>query len=129
MSNSNILDSLKDKGLLAKEIETGPFANGYIIAKPKLTLGNKRKDSEFVMNVSNNTGKKKVLCDGPSAYLYPDTDKWIFQVWEYMPGPGPGDFQEQFASITDAIPAILNYYFGNPAKMNPPELLEDEYVA
>jgi hypothetical protein len=68
----------------------------------------------------------KIRCDAPSAHLYPKEDKWIFEVWEFIPGPGPGDFREEFASITDAIPVILDYYFGDPSKMNPPELLEYE---
>ncbi|MDJ0727286.1 MAG: hypothetical protein QNJ38_19475 [Prochloraceae cyanobacterium] len=124
MKNRNVIDKLKDEGLLVQFLERGPFANSYMIAKPKATFGNKRENSEFVINVDSKNGRDKILCDAPSVYLYPDNDKWIFQVWEFMPGPGPGDFREEFASISDAIPVILDYYFGNPAKMNPPELLE-----
>lgn len=124
--NQEAVSELKKQGLLVQFQETGPFANGYIIAKPKSTLGNKREDSEFVLNITTEVGRDKILCDGPSTRLYPKDGKWIFELWEFMPGPGPGDFRVEFASITDAVSAILDYYFGDPSKMNPPELLEYE---
>jgi len=86
--------------------------------------GNRRQDCEFLMTTESQVDK--VLCHFPGSRLYPRANKWIFEVWEFIPGPGPGDFQEEFTSIGDAIPVILDYYFGNPSKMNPPELIEYE---
>ena len=40
-----------------------------------------------------------------------------------MHGPGPGDFERTFNSHEDAADAVLEYYFGDPSLMNPPEVL------
>ena len=112
------IKKLKEAGLLVKFNRVGPYSDGYTITKPATTLGNTRIDWEVYF------GSEEILCDAPTARLYPQNNQWIFQVWQSVPGPGPGDFRETFSSITDAVNVILNYYFGDPSKMNPPELLD-----
>jgi hypothetical protein len=110
---------LKKTGLLISNISAGPYEGGYSIAKPKPVPGNSRKDWEVFL------GAGKIECDGPIARVFFRENKWIFQVWESIPGPGPGDFQEKYDSASEAFVSVLDYYFGDPSKMNPPELLED----
>jgi hypothetical protein len=57
--------------------------------------------------------------NAPVADVYPWQGQWIFEVSEYIPGPGPGDFQRLFDSLDEAIAAVLEYYFGDPTAMNP----------
>ncbi|MBO3460427.1 hypothetical protein G7B40_019980 [Aetokthonos hydrillicola Thurmond2011] len=121
MLESKAVARLEKAGLLVRSLgSVSPFANGYSIAKPKSTPGNIRKDYEC------SWGSEEIPCDAPGANLYPkeSKSKWIFEIWEWLPGPGPGDFQKSFESIDEAIAAILEYYFGDPLQMNPPELLE-----
>lgn len=120
MLENEAINQLHNAGLIAESVSTGPYANGYIIAKPQSTPGNTRKNYEVFLR------SKQILCDAPCANLYPSNGKWIFEVWEWVPGPGPGDFQQSFTSITECVAPILEYYFGNPSNMNPPELLEIE---
>ena len=125
MSKTEAIAKLKQASLLVESNFTGPYINGYTIAKPASTPGNTRKNWETYF------GSEEIFCDAPSATLYPKNDKWIFKIWECVPGPGPGDFIIDFPSIMDAVEDILDYYFGDPSRMNPPELLEleddDEY--
>ncbi|MBV6626549.1 MAG: hypothetical protein KI793_27040 [Rivularia sp. (in: Bacteria)] len=127
MSEIEAIDQLKNAGLFVEPVgEIGPFANGYFIAKLKETPGNTREDCESFIDIKVGDTVKEIPSDAPISHLFPKNYKWIFRIWEYMPGPGPGDFEEEFALIDDAIPVILDYYFGNPSKMNPPELSEEE---
>ena len=125
MSQTNAITKLKEAGLLVEPNSTNPnsddyISDGYTIVKPASTPGNTRKNWELYF------GSEEILCDAPSASLYAENNKWIFQIWESVPGPGIGDFQIEFLSIMDAVEAILDYYFGDSSKMNPPELLELE---
>jgi hypothetical protein len=52
------------------------------------------------------------------------SEKLIFCVKESVPGPGPGDFEEKFDDVESCFKSVLDYYFGDPSRMNPPELLE-----
>jgi hypothetical protein len=115
----NVISTLNLKGLIVDPYgEVGPFPGGYLIAKPESVPGNSRQGYESYF------GSQEVLCDAPCTRIYPKDDSWVFELWEWVPGTGPGDFQEKYSSITDTIPAILDYYFGDPIRMNPPQLLE-----
>ncbi len=115
------IQKLEKTGLLVLPFGSiSPFPNGYSIAKPTSVLGNTRKDCECLF------GNDKIPCDAPVANIYPKENKWVFEISEWIPGPAIGDFQHLFGSIDDAVLSILDYYFGNPSRMNPPELLEIE---
>jgi hypothetical protein len=97
MSNTNLtaMQRVQQAGLQIKSFgSTGTFANGYAAWNP-------------------------LADDMPTAHIYPREGRWIFEVWEYIPGPGPGDFQRFFDTLDEAIDAALDYYFGDPAAMNP----------
>lgn len=54
--------------------------------------------------------------DGPPEFspmleLKKYDDKWVVEHWEYIPGPGPGDFTLYFDHEDDAIDFVYTYYF------------------
>jgi hypothetical protein len=119
MSEAQALTKLKNAGLLLHSFGlNSPYPNGYAIGKPKSILGNRRKDYEVYF------GDEDILCDAPCSRLYPKENKWIFELREWTPGPGPGDFKIEFASIDETVSAVIEYYFGDPSQMNPPELFK-----
>ena len=97
MSNTDLtaMQRLQQAGLQIKSFgSTGTFANGYAAWDP-------------------------LADDMSTARIYPLEGRWIFEVWEYTPGPGPGDFQRFFDSLNEAIDAVLDYYFGDATMMDP----------
>ena len=36
---------------------------------------------------------------------------WNISVWEWVPGPGPGDFTKKLASLDEVLANILSYFF------------------
>lgn len=119
MLEQTAIDKLVDSNLLVCAYDkNSPYSGGYSICKPKSVIGNKRTEYEVYC------GDEEILCDAPCTSLYPQNGRWIVEVWEFIPGPGLGDFQLAFDQIDDAVSSIIDYYFGNPLRMNPPELLE-----
>ncbi len=78
------------------------YGGGYNIQKPDELCGNTREGS------------------APSSIICEKDGEWIFEVHCYTPGPGPGDFTLSFPSLDSAIDSVLDYYFGDPIRMNPP---------
>ena len=62
---------------------------------------------------------------------------WLFRHWEFMPGPGPDDFDCEFPTVEQAVEAVLAFYFGQPRGIEGwicplhahPELSEDRVRA
>ncbi|MBW4458770.1 MAG: hypothetical protein KME47_00735 [Nodosilinea sp. WJT8-NPBG4] len=122
MSESEATLKLKEAGLLVDTFSHfGLEGHNYDIAKPASVPGNTRPDSEFFFWC----GEEGIPCDAPAARLYLTEKGWIFEVWVFIPGPGPGDFRRLFPSPDEAVNAIVEYYFGDPSEMNPPELAEE----
>jgi hypothetical protein len=55
--------------------------------------------------------------DAPTLYLHTCGSRWFVTSADYVPGPGPGDFIREFASAEEAVSDILDFYFGDPARM------------
>jgi len=85
------------------------FPDGITIGKPTTVSGNSR------------TGHRArfggVEIDGPCPYLHCARSKWVVTVEEYEPGPGPGDFVNEWNTPDEAIADILEYFFGDPKRM------------
>lgn len=47
----------------------------------------------------------------PSPKLWGETGNWNISVWEWVPGPGPGDFTKKHMSLEEALESILSYFF------------------
>ena len=85
------------------------FPNGYIVIKPSSVKGNSLPDYEAWYD--DHDGKEKPS-DAPRIVIYPKSNLWHVAVSEYVPGPGPGDFDNDFQSEVEAVENILNYFFG-----------------
>jgi hypothetical protein len=49
----------------------------------------------------------------PGVFLWIAKGAWNIAVTVWVPGPGPGDFMESFASEEETLNSILSYFF-NP---------------
>ncbi|WP_156820192.1 hypothetical protein [Synechococcus sp. PCC 7336] len=118
MFDETKINILREAGLLVSPISEGPYKGGYSIAKPEKVQGNNRTGYQGYY------GPEQILTDAPCSRLLIENRKLLFSVREYVPGPGPGDFQEEFEDIELCLKSILDYYFGDPTRMNPREYLE-----
>jgi hypothetical protein len=55
--------------------------------------------------------------DAPALWLFAEKATWVVKLHEYTPGPGPGDFHHTYDELPEAIEDVLDYYFGNPDRM------------
>jgi len=108
------LNQLRGVGLLISE----PFVHGHkafpdgvIVAKPASVSGNAQADFECWWGDTN------IVLDAPGLWLHSDGESWIVTKHEYVPGPGPGDFRNVWATAEEAVTDILDFYFGNPERM------------
>jgi len=109
---------LLDAGLIVRKFEDrSPYPGGYCVCKPANVVGNIRDDYECYFE------DESILTNAPCADVFPMNDSWIFRVWESVPGLGPGDFVKEYASFDESVVALLEYYFGDPSWMDPPEYL------
>lgn len=84
----------------------GEPVDRYIIVKtaPETTEGSQ--------DLETRRGSNHKVIDDSFSHLYRQGTAWVFEVWEYVPGPGESDFVVHFPSLEAAIDAILAFYFG-----------------
>ena len=108
------LERLRAAGLLLSEPfvpDHVAFAGGVTVAKPASVKGHSLPGYEASWGMSN------VKLDAPTLYFHGDGGKWFVTCHEYIPGPGPGDFVNAWSTPEKAVADILDFYFGNPARM------------
>jgi len=112
-----IIDILLARGLLVGD----PFSEGHVawplgrsIGKPISAGGYSLP--EYECHWSNGEGED-VVVDAPVLQLHFSEGRWHVTVHEYEPGPGPGDFVHGYSTIDQAVEDIIDYYFGDPARM------------
>jgi hypothetical protein len=112
----NYLDRLRNAGLVISEEPFVPdhvaYPNGHIVGKPRETLGNSIPEMEGYW------GYTGIVLNAPTIYFYRARGKWVVAVEDWVPGPGPGDFVHAHDTPEGAIDDILDYYFGDPERMN-----------
>lgn len=111
---SHYLDRLRAAGLLVSEpfISTHlSFPDGHSVGKPQSVGGNSIPGFEAFW------GDENILLDAPAVFFHATDDHWIVTAQEYMPGPGPGDFTHCFTTPDEAVADILDFYFGDPARI------------
>jgi hypothetical protein len=129
-SEKEALERLTAAGIKCWRCSTGPFRHGFIVWKPIKTGGNARTGfrGAGVIRLSlddDSSDDEETQSDAPQAWIYPSSDQgWYFLVSVFTPGPGPGDFQNKHKNLGDAVSDVLDYYFGDPSRMNPQELLD-----
>lgn len=113
MIDETKINILRNAGLVVLLKSEGPYKGGYSIAKPENVQGNSRMGCRVYF------GPDQILTDAPSSHLFFRNGKFVFSVKLYFPGPGLGDFEEEFEDVESCLQSILDYYFGDPARMNP----------
>ena len=115
---NDALRPLRDAGLIV--VPWGETSSRFHIRRPTSVQGNRRVDYSRQL-LGSHDGEYVVLetVDSPISILHksPESDSWSFSAWEYCPGPGPGDFERVYGSLGEAVSAIVEYYFGDPAWM------------
>lgn len=109
--DSKYLEQLRDAGLIIRQPypEGHSIEHGVIMNKPSTVAGN------TVENLSIDF--LGVVVNAPSTFFYSDGKIWVVAVMDKVPGPGPGDFQNRWDSPEEAVADILDYYFGDPKRM------------
>jgi hypothetical protein len=108
------LDKLRAAGLLVSDPYVPnhlAYPDGVMAAKPASIRGNSIPGYESYWGVGG------PLVDAPSLVLHCDGDKWLLTSHDYVPGPGPGDFVNEWDSPDQAIADILAFFFGDPSRM------------
>jgi hypothetical protein len=54
----------------------------------------------------------EVRSDCPVLQLQFNGDAFSVVCWNWVPGPGPGDFELEFKTLQAAADAVLHYFFG-----------------
>ena len=110
------LSKLLSCGLDVKKV---PFQDGYRVFKPNHVKGNfvEGYEQNYVDGENGNLNISMVL-NSPISNIFENNEKFSFLVWEFAPGPGPGDFENSFDSVLECIDDVIDYYFGNPSRMN-----------
>lgn len=108
--DSKQLARLQSKGLYISEpFPVGhPWSDGVRVAKPKGVAGNSISDY-------------RLKCDGielsaPPVVLYSEAGSWIVITEECVP-QGPNDIENTWSTQEEAVEDILDFFFGDPARM------------
>jgi hypothetical protein len=109
------LNTLRAAGLLVTVPAFPPghiaYPDGCVIYKPHGAGGNC-----LPVNGYYQAGDAPII-DAPRAILHAERGKWIMTVREGIPLPGPGDFTNEWDTPEQAVADILDYFFGDPARM------------
>ena len=106
------IDELRRRGLRLPDAPSFPtdhraYPSGYLVMKPISVQGNSlpslRRDYE--------NGHSLDDTDTPVPVIWSASGRWHVSVWDWAPGPGPGDFVKEFASEAAAIHFIVQYFF------------------
>lgn len=101
------------------DVKKVPFQDGYRVFKPNSVEGNfvEGYEQNYVDGV-NGTLDVTMVLNSPISNIFEKSGKYSFLVWEFAPGPGPGDFENCFDDISDCIEDVIDYYFGDSSRMN-----------
>jgi len=84
------------------------YPSGYLISLPESAGGNTLYDGEVYTR--DDQGQDQ-LTRMPTLTLWGEAGDWNISVWEWVPGPGPGDFTKKLASLDEVLANILSYFF------------------
>ena len=108
------LQQLIESGLEVKMLEpTAQCDQSYLIRLPADTDRFTIADPSPVFQTASSLTLADIACK-----LYQATQRWMFEMWERVPGPDESDFICSFPSLEDAIKAIQAFYFGLPTSMD-----------
>ncbi len=109
------LDQLRAAGLLVSEPlapDSDLFPDGVIVGKPASTPGHSLPEFEMWWGLDG------PVLNAPGLFLHSDNGRWFVTSHDHIPGPGPGDFVNEWATPEQAVADVLDFYFGSPARMD-----------
>lgn len=84
------------------------FPNGYLVIKPSNTRGNHVPGLKA--SFRNWLGIEDTS-DAPVVYVHFQGAEWQYEVSEYVPGPGPGDFRRSACNEHELLERLKKYFF------------------
>ena len=90
--------------------------------RPTMMPGNRREGyKQTLIGLKGENLDVTEVLDAPLGGLFrlPNENGggWAFRIWDWCPGPGPGDFEIRYPSLEEGVDAVLEYYFGDPSLM------------
>jgi hypothetical protein len=111
-----LMSRLAQSGLLISEPHESDrlgYPSGFVVAKPASVPGNSLPDYECLW------GAEGIPLDAPCLRIETfGENEWRVVSHDYVPGPGPGDFVLRFTTLDEAVSAALDFFFGDPRRMN-----------
>lgn len=104
-------DSMRKK-LEAKGLVLRNRFGSVAIMKPMEITGNSLPDYQS-SHMQDIHGQGGIASDCPMIEWSSRKERIRLSHWAYVPGPGPGDFEEEFDTEEDAVDFILSYFFGD----------------
>lgn len=110
-SKEKYLQELRDRSLfVSKSYPAGHvLENGMWIAKPSEIPGNS------IPEYNGTYGK--IAINAPAIMLYPTSEGWVVLHQAHVPELGPGDFKNVWQTLQEAVDDVIDFYFGNPERM------------
>ncbi|MCB9469966.1 MAG: hypothetical protein H6677_16970 [Candidatus Obscuribacterales bacterium] len=110
------LEKLRTSGLHVSHTIPA-FNDGVWVGKPVTTRGNSIQGYEPGYIVIGDDPLPPKM-DAPMLKFHKTkTETWMVRGDDYVGGPGPGDFNNEWNTPEEAIEDILDFYFGDPARM------------
>jgi len=53
----------------------------------------------------------EVFSDCPHVHIFRENEAYSVEVWDWLPGPGAGDFKTIFNTIDEAFKEVIGYFF------------------
>lgn len=111
------LSEYNTKKLTDRSLKIFGDSNRYTILKPIDVKGNHIPKWESLPIITEYNEKSEVskeyVSDAPPLSLWFIKNSWRVIHHDWVPGPGPGDFNIEFKNEDDAIDFIITYYFSD----------------
>ncbi|MCC6980442.1 MAG: hypothetical protein IT343_19140 [Candidatus Melainabacteria bacterium] len=110
------LEQLRSAGLHVSH-PIPAFCNGVWVCKPTATPGHNMPGFEggYITLIGQGPGCPDI--DAPMLAFFFHHDKWIVSGQDCAGGMGPADFVDEWESPEEAVKDILDFYFGDPSRM------------
>jgi hypothetical protein len=110
------IQKLKDRGLFVSnpKSSTHSYPDGVMISKPNSISGNTLPGYTSAFYDVNDV---TITFDAPYLWLFGNDGVWMVLSKDFTPGPGPGDFIDEWNSLDEAVQDIIDFYFGDPKRM------------
>jgi hypothetical protein len=92
------------------------YPDGVLIGKPVSVRGNHIPNfsTGYVINLN---ADEEIQFDAPPVWLFGHGGVWVVQAQDHSPVPGPGDFINEWKTPEEAVQDIVDFYFGDPERM------------